>query len=130
MGAVNSHNNSLGFVFDINAAMIFVITPTSLNKTFEQRVATFHCQHLTCDDISWRVNGTSLSLPDVSTMKVPLNGGGFSSSLSIETIPHYNGTIVECVAIFFDRSPPLQFTIAVTLLIQGVMTILCYTTIL
>ena len=87
----------------------------------EQERAIFHCQHNSCDDISWRVNGTSSNSPNITIEGDPLNGGGYRSSLSISTLLGFNETTIECVAIFFQRSPPNQilFTTPVTLLIQG-----------
>ena len=110
-------------LFDIAMNIKFTIgfteTPSPLNMTVEQGVATFHCQHRSCDDISWKVNGTLLSLQSV--IKRPLSGGGFSSSLSIETHPDFNETTIQCVAIFFRILSPFQYTAPETLLIQGVM---------
>ena len=72
------------------------------------------------DDITWRVNGASFrNSPNISFVKVPLSGGGFGSSLSIETLPDFSEISVQCVAIFYEGTP-LQFTPPVTLLIQGV----------
>ena len=94
----------------------FEIIPSPLNKTVEQGVAVFHCQHRSSDDISWRVNGSTIN--PLNYTKLPLSGGGFSSSLSIEARIDFNRTMVECVAIFFQGSFPFQFTVPVTL-IQG-----------
>ena len=83
----------------------------------EQEVATFECQHLSCDAITWRVNGKLLNrinLPDIT-----ISSNGTIRLLSIGILPEYNGTTVECVAVFFDGTPPLQ-TLPVTLLIQGI----------
>ena len=90
--------------------------PSPLNVTVEQEVAVFYCQHETSDDITWKVNGTTRS-----SLTIPLSGGGFRSSLSIETHLDFNETTIKCVAIFFERSSPFQFTEPVTLLIQGLL---------
>ena len=99
-------------------AVGFVTLPSSLNKTVEQGVAVFHCQHNSCDGITWRVNGTSTTSLNARTQVIPLGDRGFRSSLSIATLPDFNNTTIECGAVFFDGSP-LQFTPSMTLLIQG-----------
>ena len=93
-----------------------------LNVTVEQQIALFHCQHRSSDDIAWRVNGTSTNSPHISTEKSPLSGGGYSSSLSIGTLLGFNETTIECVVVFYERSP-FQFTSPVILLIQGVVSL-------
>ena len=100
-------------------------TPSSLNMTVEQQVATFPCQHNGSDDINWRVNGTPPNSPHITTDRDPLSGGGYSSVLSIRTLLGFNETTVECVAIFYEGSPPFQFTPPVTLLIQGLLFLTC-----
>ena len=102
----------------MNIAIGFVMTPFSLNKTVEQGVAVFHCQHNSSDGITWRVNGISTASPNVTTQVIRLGDRRFRSSLSIATLPDFNNTTIECGAVFFDGSP-LQFTPPVTLLIQG-----------
>lgn len=85
--------------------------------TVEQEVAVFQCQHRSSDDIVWRVNGTIIIFGNIT--KVSLRGGGFTSSLSVETCLDFNETFVECVEIFYQGSSLFQFTSPVTLLIQG-----------
>ena len=97
--------------------------PSPLNVTVEQQIALFHCQHRSSDDIVWRVNGTSTNSPHISTEIVPLSGGGYSSSLSIRTLLGFNETTIECLGIFYEGSPPFQFTSPVILLIQGVVSL-------
>ena len=104
----------------LNAAG-FAMTPSSLNKTVEQEEAVFHCQHRSSDDITWRVNGTSLStskLNNISMLEVPVGDGCSVYFLSIATLPSFNNTTIECGAVFFDGFP-LLFTPPATLLIQG-----------
>ena len=99
------------------------MSPSPLTVAVEQGTATFYCQCLTCDNISWRVNGTAenkINSPNISTDVIQENGGGKLYSLSIGTLLEFNQTTVECVAVFFDGRPSL-FTPAVTLLIQGLM---------
>ena len=98
------------------------MTPSSLNKTVEQGEAVFSCQHRSSDDITWRVNGTSISASDnnnISEWRVPVGDGHFIYLLSIATLPGFNNTTIECGAVFFDGSP-LLFTPPVALLIQGI----------
>ena len=95
------------------------MTPSSLNKTVEQGEAVFRCQHRSSDDITWRVNGTSISSHDnISAWIIPVSDGRLVYFLSIATLPGFNITTIECGAIFFDGSP-LLFTPLAALLIQG-----------
>ena len=99
------------------------MSPSPLTVAVEQGTATFYCQHLTCDSISWRVNGTAenkVNSPNISTGEIQQIGSG--RILSIGTLVEFNQTTVECVAFFIDGTPP-QFTPAVTLLIQGLMNV-------
>ena len=92
----------------------------------EQGTAAFYCQHLTSDNIGWRVNGVAenmINSPNISIDEIQQVGGGRIYTVSIGTIVEFNQTTVECVAIFFGGTPP-QFTPAVTLLIQGLMNII------
>ena len=87
----------------------------------EQQTATFYCQHLTSDSINWRVNGVPvnrINSPNIFIDVIQESGGGRIYTLSIGTLLEFNQTTVECVALFFDGTPP-QVTPAVTLLIQG-----------
>ena len=73
--------------------------PTTLEVTAGTE-AVFRCQHSGADSLGWRVNYTSVE-------RYPLPG--ISEGLGILTIlalPEYNGTVVECVALFFDGSLP------------------------
>ena len=82
--------------------------------------AVFNCQHSTAHSIGWRLNGIPLldtSLVGVEARSTALPGGVLNT-VTIEALPEYNLTIIECVAIFFDHSPP-QETEAATLTIQG-----------
>ena len=83
----------------------------------EQEVATFYCLCLSCDIIAWLVNGTSLNRINLPNITISVNGT--IRSLSIGTLLEYNGTTVQCVALFLDGTPPLP-TLPVTLLIQGI----------
>ena len=106
---------------------MFQMSPSPLTVAVEQKTATFYCQHLSCDSISWRVNGTAenkINSLNISTNDIQQIGGGRIYTLSIiETLLEFNQTTVECVAIFFDGTPP-QVTPAVMLLIQGLLNVL------
>ena len=66
-----------------------------------------------------------INSPNISTSYIQRVCGG--EILSIGTLLVFNQTTVECVAVFYDGTPP-QFTPAVILLIQGltVTAIYCY----
>ena len=95
----------------------------------EQGNATFYCQHCSRDVIDWILNGKPVKMidsPHIST-NVQTVGSGKIYMLSIRTLPEFNETIVECVAIFHDINDGLpQFTPRVTLLIQGLVNICMY----
>jgi hypothetical protein len=81
--------------------------------TVEQGVALFHCRYNGSDDIIWRVNGTSPTTPNINESR------GFNySSLTIASLLNFNGSTIECGAIFYNGSP-LQFTPPILLLVQG-----------
>ena len=81
-------------------------------------VAVFKCRH-TCIEaaISWRINGSfSISYPDIVDGSIRDNHGRRVYTLTIPTIPEYNGTEVVCVAAFLDGFP-LDITSPSTLII-------------
>ncbi len=115
----------LMFIKCVNIAIVstgFMTTPSSLNKTVEQGEAVFRCQHRSSDDIIWRVNGAAISSPNISEWRVPVGDGGFASFLSIPTLPGFNNTTIECVAIFLANFFVLLTAPATLLLIQGMST--------
>ena len=84
----------------------------------------FQCQHSLAEVIIWRVNGIPLeraaNFSNVSvTSFVGVNG--VSTHLSIGTLLVYNGTTIDCVAVFIDGSSSPQYTAPVALLIQGII---------
>ena len=107
----------------------FQVVPTPVNASVEQGRATFSCQHSLADSIQWSLNGTArnrLNLPNISVYDDPSDGDGTRHILSIETLPQYNQTTIECVASFNES--PSKDTPPVTLLIQGMyMLILMHT---
>ena len=90
----------------------------------EQENATFHCRYLLADVISWRVNGTLLNtaatFSNISAISFAGVNGVSTHILSIGTLLVYNGTTIECVAVFIDGSSP-QYTAPVPLFIQGII---------
>ena len=90
------------------------MTPTSQNRTVDQREAVFHCQHTSCDSIVWNVN--DVSADDATNTR--LDGGGFHSSLTIETLLNSSGSSVQCVCVFF-RNTRNELSAPATLLVQG-----------
>ena len=96
----------------------------------EQGTATFQCQHSLADVISWRVNGMPLSTAanffNISVIRFSGVNGVSTNILSIGTLLVYNGTTIECVAIFIDGSSLPQYTAPVALFIQGIIIILNY----
>ena len=103
----------------------FGITPSSLIVAVEQGTATFQCQHPLAVAIGWRVNGILLNvaaLPNVSTASFG-TPNGITTILSIGSLLENNGTIVECIAAFFDGSSPVLST-PVPLIVQGICRII------
>ena len=82
----------------------------------EEGIATFLCQHSSSDAVNWRVNGTSMN--KINSANISTTTMADIDSITFQTLLEFNQTTVECVATFFDGSPP-QFTSPVTLLIQG-----------
>ena len=66
----------------------------------------FRCRHMTSDaHISWRVNNSpSGRFSDIRPGSIN-EDGTIVDTLTIPAEPQYNGTVVECVAVFFDGSP-------------------------
>ena len=66
----------------------------------------FRCRHTSSEaTISWRVNGLPVGqFPDIRTVSVSENGN-IVDTLTIPAELEYNGTVVECLAIFIDGSP-------------------------
>ena len=104
------------------------MSPSPLTVAVEQGTATFYCQHLSCDGINWRINGVpvnKINSPNISIDKIQESVGGRIYTLLIGTLLEFNQTTVECVAVFFDGTPS-PLTPAVTLLIQGLMSVLLH----
>lgn len=86
--------------------------------------AVFYCNHSATQDIAWRVNDTSLSILNLSTITTrrikPQDSGrdGFIHELTIQTLAEYNLTSVQCLA-YIPESPADLSMPRATLLIQG-----------
>ena len=107
----------------------FLEVPTSVNVAVG-KPATFYCNHSTTQDIAWRVNDSSLSvlnLSTVTTQRIRLQandsaGDSFVSELAIQARTEYNQTSVQCLA-YIDGSP-VEYSPKVTMLIQGEVLVL------
>ena len=86
----------------------FAEVPSSMTQSVELGTATppFRCRHTSSDAIiSWLVNDIlSGQFSDIRSGSVNENGT-IVYTLTIPAEPQYNGTVVECVAVFFDGSP-------------------------
>ena len=80
------------------------------------------CRHTSSDaNIAWLVNGSpSGQFPDIRSGSINENGNRVAT-LTIPAEPQYNGTVVECLAVFLDGSPievspaaTINFTLAVS----------------
>ena len=85
----------------------FTEVPTS-QMVFVGVEAEFRCRHPTADVIAWRVNGTSLGQnppPDILPDTDRVGDGSLVNTLTIIARLRYNGTEVECLAVFLEESP-------------------------
>lgn len=86
-------------LFDSACVSDFTEAPMTLNVT-PGTEAVFRCRHSAADSLGWRVNSSSIE-------RNPLAGvSEGSGTLTILALPEYNGTVVECVALFFNGSLP------------------------
>ena len=75
------------------------------------------CRHTSGTFITWRVNGLAVGdFPDIIPGSINENGT-IVNTLTIPDEPQYNGTVVECVAVFFDGSLPEVSPIATIILL-------------
>ena len=86
----------------------------------EDQNVLFRCRHEQPDAIIyWLINGTlSNRYSDIRVGSISESDGTLVDTLTIPTIPVYNGTEVVCGATFFDGSPT-ERTPSVTLTITG-----------
>ena len=81
-----------------------------------------HAHNTTCHKnfnhiITWRVNGSPLGqFPDIRSGSIDENGSRVDT-LTIPAEPQYNGTEVECLAVFLDGSPTEVTPIATIILL-------------
>ena len=84
----------------------FSKSPSS-QSVCEGELARFQCQHPFATAIGWRVNGsyvgTGSRLPSNITLDRD-DSDGRLDTLSIVGVSSYNGTEIECIAIFPNRS--------------------------
>lgn len=87
------------------------------------QTAQFHCRHSAANQITWRINGSSISnsnLRNISMKSMPLTDGHARYILNIEGVVTYNGTHVVCVAVFTSGvCTTKESNNMVVLLIQG-----------
>ena len=108
----------------------FAEYPSNITLPFGSEIqAVFKCRHPTANFIDWRVNGTSVgqSPPtDITPGTIRDDDGNLVNTLTIIARPEYNGTEVECVAVFSGGSPD-EATPSVTLtIIDGKLSMNCY----
>ena len=108
----------------------FAEYPSNITLPFGSEIqAVFRCRHSTADTIGWIVNGSSVGQnpsPDIIPSTITDDDGTLVHTLTIIARPEYNGTEVECVAVFFDGSPK-EDTPSVTLtIIDGRLSMNCY----
>ena len=74
-------------------------------ESVEQAVC--RCRHTSPEGIiGWRVNGSSfVQFPDITTGSINENGA-LVYTLTIPVWSEYNGTVVVCLALFTDGTPP------------------------
>ena len=83
--------------------------------------AVYRCRHTSPQAIiGWRVNGSSLvQFPDITTGSIDENGA-LVYTLTIPARSEYNGTVVVCLALFTDGTPPESTPPATVTFIAGV----------
>ena len=84
----------------------FSEVPTS-QVVFIGEETVFRCHHSTADVIAWRVNGSSVGRnppTDITPSTNRDDDDNLVYTLTIIARPEYNGTVVECVAVFLDGS--------------------------
>ena len=85
----------------------FTKVPSS-KVTFVGEETVFQCRHPTADSIAWSVNESSVTQnpsPDIIPGFITDDDGNLVNTLTIIARLVYNGTVVECVALFLDGSP-------------------------
>ena len=106
----------------------FAEVPSSVTTNVsENQNALFRCRHERTDAIiSWLVNGNlSTRYSDVIAGSIRENNGTFVDTLTIPTIPVYNGTEVVCVAtVISDDDSTSEKAPPVMLIISGLYTMI------
>ena len=86
----------------------FAEVPSNVTVELGTPPPSLRCRHSSPEAIIiWSVNGSSLGLfPHISSSSGSINeNGNLVYTLTIPAEPQYNGTVVECLAIFIDGSP-------------------------
>ena len=84
----------------------FVEIPANVTIELGTAIPPIRCRHMTLDaHISWSVNDSPVAqFSDIRPGFVN-EDGIIVYTLTIPAEPQYNGTVVECVAVFIDESP-------------------------
>ena len=88
---------------------------------------TFYCRHQITNLIDWRVNHTLLSLvppSDVTPSMRRDEDGAIVNTLTISAHLEYNGSAVECEAVFRDGSQS-EVSASALLLVEGKCMTVC-----
>ena len=85
----------------------FAEIPANVTVELGTETPPFRCRHMISDaSIIWRVNGSSrLWFPAIRFGSIN-ESGNIVSTLTIPAESQYNETVVECVAVLFNGSPP------------------------
>ena len=107
LGSINLNVSLLiSYTAYIHNCLVFEEVPKSQQVSVGDS-ATFRCRHQSADTIRWRVDHTLITAnpsPDITPTTVR-EGGHVVHTLTIVARPEYNGTVVECVAMFDDHTP-------------------------
>lgn len=89
----------------------FTEVPQTVNVTAGND-AVFRCLHSDAEFYGWRIDGRSARTANLSEVSVQ------SNMLTILALPEYNGTVVECIALYSDGTPS-QTSPPALLIVQG-----------
>ena len=84
----------------------FAEVPANVTVELGTPLPLSRCRHISSEAIiTWRVNGSPVGqFPDIRSGSVNENGNRVDT-LTIPAELQYNGTVVECLALFLDGSP-------------------------
>ena len=110
--------HSFYFFFDIFIIIIteFAEVPSNVTVELGTPPPPLRCRHTSSEAIiTWSVNGSPLGLfPHIRDGSIIENGSRVDT-LTIPAELQYNGTVVECLALFLDGSPTERTPIATIL---------------